>query len=61
MPRVFLHPPGPPGALLPERSRDLRQVQGQGGGLPHLQDTHGELCLTGRRYRCIVRLLGVGL
>ncbi len=48
MPRLLLHPPGPACPLLPERPRHLRQVQGQGGGLPHLQDPHGQLRLTGR-------------
>jgi hypothetical protein len=47
MPRMFLYPACPASALLPERSRDMRQVQGQGGGLPNMQDTHGQLCLTG--------------
>jgi hypothetical protein len=49
MPRLFLNPARAARPLLPERSRDLRQVQGQGGGLPHLQDSHGQLRLTGQK------------
>jgi hypothetical protein len=48
MPRLFLNPARAARPLLPERSRDLRQVQGQGGGLPNLQDSHGQLRLTGQ-------------
>ncbi len=40
VPRLLLYPTVPACPLLPERPRHLRQVQGEGGRLSHLQDPH---------------------
>ena len=44
VPGLFLHPARAAGALLQQRARHLCQVQGQGGGVPHLQGGHDLLC-----------------
>ena len=39
VPGLFLHPPGPASSLLSERSRHLREVQGESGGEEYQQWT----------------------